>query len=34
VEEGLSLKDEALFGLVLSADACTSAMAFNAAFAD
>jgi hypothetical protein len=34
VEKVLSSKDEALFGLVLSADACTSTMAFNAAFAD
>jgi hypothetical protein len=34
VEEGFSLKDETLYGLILSADACTSAMAFSAAFAD
>jgi hypothetical protein len=34
VDEGLSSKDETLFDLILSADACTSAMAFSAAFAD
>ena len=34
VEAGFSLKDETLYGLILSADACTSAMAFSAAFAD
>ena len=34
VEEGMSLKDKALFVLVLSVDACISAMAFNAAFAE
>jgi hypothetical protein len=34
VEEGLLLKDEKMYGLILSADACTSAMAFSAAFAD
>ncbi len=33
VEEGLLLKTEALFALVLTADACTSVVAFNATFA-
>ncbi len=34
MEEGLLPKTEALFVLVLTADACTSVMAFNAAFAE
>jgi hypothetical protein len=34
VEEGLLLKEYALFILFKTADACISAMAFNAAFAE
>ena len=36
VEAGFLLKDETLYGLILSADTCPSAMAFtfSAAFAD
>jgi hypothetical protein len=34
MEEAVCLKDKALFVLVELDDACTSAMAFNAAFAE